>query len=168
MRQMTFVLFVLLFWSTALAPQAQENKTPEQKPAAPEATIDTEKPKNEVEEMIAESRKRGDVILGVCIDDCGEGTNRITAGVVNGRVVALPKPAYPPLARAAHVAGTVTVQVLIDFDGKVIAAAVIDGHPLLRAVCLQAARDSVFTPTKLEGQPVKVTGVLQYNFFPSK
>ena len=38
------------------------------------------------------------------------------------------------------------------------------GHPLLYAACVKAARESVFTPTKLEGEAVKVTGVIQYNF----
>lgn len=88
----------------------------------------------------------------------------ISGGVLNGKAISLPKPAYPPIARAAHAAGTVVVQVLIDENGSVVSAKAISGHPLLQAVAVAAARQARFSPTKLSGQPVKVTGVIQYNF----
>jgi periplasmic protein TonB len=88
----------------------------------------------------------------------------ISGGVLNGKAINLPKPAYPPIARAAHASGTVTVQVLIDENGSVVSAKAISGHPLLQAVAVSAARQARFSPTKLSGQPVKVTGVIQYNF----
>jgi periplasmic protein TonB len=88
----------------------------------------------------------------------------ISGGVLNGKAISLPKPAYPPIARAAHAAGTVVVQVLIDENGNVVSAKAVSGHPLLQAVAVGAARQAKFSPTKLSGQPVKVTGVIQYNF----
>jgi|ERR1043166_233405 TonB family protein len=88
----------------------------------------------------------------------------ISGGVLNGRAIVLPKPAYPPIARAAHASGTVVVQVIIDEEGNVISARAVSGHPLLQAVCVAAARGAKFSPTKLAGQPVKVTGVIAYNF----
>jgi protein TonB len=88
----------------------------------------------------------------------------ISGGVLNGKAISLPKPAYPPIARAAHAAGTVVVQVLIDENGNVVSAHAVSGHPLLQAVAVGAARQARFSPTKLSGQPVKVTGVIQYNF----
>ncbi|HXC72382.1 MAG TPA: TonB family protein [Pyrinomonadaceae bacterium] len=88
----------------------------------------------------------------------------ISGGVLNGKAISLPKPAYPPIARAAHAAGTVVVQVLIDENGNVVSAHAVSGHPLLQAVAVGAARQAKFSPTKLSGQPVKVTGVIQYNF----
>ncbi len=88
----------------------------------------------------------------------------ISGGVLNGKAINLPKPAYPPIARAAHAAGTVVVQVTIDENGSVIAAHAVSGHPLLQAAAVGAARQAKFSPTKLSGQPVKVTGVIQYNF----
>ena len=88
----------------------------------------------------------------------------ISGGVLNGKAINLPKPAYPPIARAAHASGTVTVQVLIDENGNVVSAHAVSGHPLLQAVAVGAARQAKFSPTKLSGQPVKVTGVIQYNF----
>jgi protein TonB len=88
----------------------------------------------------------------------------ISGGVLNGKAISLPKPAYPPIARAAHAAGTVVVQVTIDENGNVIAAHAVSGHPLLQSAAVGAARQARFSPTKLSGQPVKVTGVIQYNF----
>ena len=88
----------------------------------------------------------------------------ISGGVLNGKAISLPKPAYPAIARQAHASGTVVVQVTIDENGSVISAAAVSGHPLLRGVAVQAARGARFSPTKLSGQPVKVTGVITYNF----
>jgi periplasmic protein TonB len=88
----------------------------------------------------------------------------ISGGVLNGKAISLPKPSYPPIARAAHASGTVAVQVTIDENGNVISAHAVSGHPLLQAVAVAAARGAKFSPTKLSGQPVKVTGVITYNF----
>ena len=88
----------------------------------------------------------------------------IAGGVLNGKAISLPKPAYPAIARAARASGTVTVQVTISENGSVIAAQAISGHPLLQAAAVQAARAAKFSPTMLSGQPVKVTGVITYNF----
>ena len=88
----------------------------------------------------------------------------ISGGVLNGKALSLPKPPYPQIAKAAHASGTVVVQVLIDENGNVVSARAVSGHPLLQAVAVAAARGARFSPTKLSGQPVKVTGVIQYNF----
>ena len=88
----------------------------------------------------------------------------ISGGVLNGKAISLPKPGYPPIAKAAHASGTVVVQVLIDENGNVVSANAVSGHPLLIQAAVSAARSAKFSPTKLSGQPVKVTGVIQYNF----
>lgn len=90
----------------------------------------------------------------------------IAKGVLNGSAVSLPKPAYPAGARAVRASGTVNVQVLIDENGNVISAKAVSGHPLLRSSAEKAARRARFRSTLLSGQPVKVTGVLVYNFKP--
>lgn len=91
---------------------------------------------------------------------------QISGGVLNGKATSLPKPPYPPAARAVRAAGAVSVQVLIDENGNVVSASAVSGHPLLRAAAVQAARGARFSPTKLSGQPVKVSGVITYNFVP--
>ncbi len=88
----------------------------------------------------------------------------ISGGVLNGKAISLPKPPYPAIAKAARASGTVTVQVTIDESGKVISAKAVGGHPLLQQAAVQAAYGARFSPTQLSGQPVKVTGVITYNF----
>jgi TonB family protein len=88
----------------------------------------------------------------------------VSGGVLNGKATNLVKPAYPAAARAVNASGAVNVQVTIDESGNVISASAVSGHPLLRAAAVNAARQSKFSPTYLEGQAVKITGVIVYNF----
>lgn len=88
----------------------------------------------------------------------------ISEGVLNGKAIKLVQPPYPPVAKSAHASGQVTVRIIIDEEGNVVSATAVSGHPLLQAAAVEAARQSKFTPTKLSGQPVKVSGVLVYNF----
>ena len=87
-------------------------------------------------------------------------------GVVNGKAISLPKPKYPADARAAHVSGTVAVEVLIDESGEVVSSKATSGNPLLVDAAETAACSARFSPTLLSGQPVKVSGVITYNFVP--
>jgi TonB family protein len=88
----------------------------------------------------------------------------INGGVLNGKATDMPVPEYPTIARAAHASGAVTIEIMIDENGAVVAAQVVSGHPLLQAAAVRAARQATFTPTRLNGEPVRVTGVLIYNF----
>ena len=85
-------------------------------------------------------------------------------GVINGLATNLPKPNYPAAAIAVNVQGKVDVQVLIDESGRVVSATAVNGHALLRGAAVNAARNARFTPTLLSKVPVKVTGVIVYNF----
>ncbi|HYO90645.1 MAG TPA: energy transducer TonB [Pyrinomonadaceae bacterium] len=88
----------------------------------------------------------------------------LSGGILNNKAISLPKPEYPAVARAARQSGTVTVQVIVDESGKVISARSVSGPPLLLAAAAKAASEATFSPTKLSGKPVKVTGVVTYNF----
>jgi TonB family protein len=88
----------------------------------------------------------------------------ISGGVLNGKAISLPAPEYPAMAKQARASGAVAVQVLIDENGSVVSARATSGHPLLQAAAVAAARQAKFSPTLLMGEPVKVTGVIVYNF----
>ena len=88
----------------------------------------------------------------------------ISGGMLNGKAIVLPKPEYPAEAQAAGAAGTVAVQVTIDESGMVISARAMSGHALLRQAAVNAANQARFSPTLLMGEPVKVTGIITYNF----
>jgi TonB family protein len=90
----------------------------------------------------------------------------ISAGILNGRALNKIKPAYPASAHEAGASGTVEVKLVIDETGKVIWARAVSGHPLLRQAAEDATWQTRFPITKLSGQPVKVSGVMLYNFVP--
>ncbi len=107
-------------------------------------------------------------LSGVSAQDGGEparsDAQTISGGILNGKAKTLVKPAYPAAAKAVKAQGAVNVQVTIDEQGNVISATAVSGHPLLRAAAVTAARASKFLPTLLGGKPVKVSGVIVYNF----
>lgn len=87
-------------------------------------------------------------------------------GVVNGIALRLEKPSYPNAAKAVRAAGSVMIRVQIDEQGSVTGAKAFCGHPLLRAASEQAAAKTKFKPTLIDGKPVKVAGIVVYNFIP--
>lgn len=84
--------------------------------------------------------------------------------VIRGSALKKVDPAYPEEAQADGVSGKVEVQVTISEEGRVIEAIAISGPELLRDAAVQAAKQWVFKPTKADGVPVKVQGILTFNF----
>lgn len=92
----------------------------------------------------------------------------LSGGLVDNHAVGVsfPRPPYPPAARAIRASGVVQVLVLIDEDGNIFSAEAVSGHPLLRGASVAAACTAKFLPTQLSGKPIKVSGVVSYNFVP--
>lgn len=88
----------------------------------------------------------------------------LNGGILNGKALSLAMPQYPYLARTVHIRGTVLVQVLIDESGKVVRACAVEGPNLLMKASESSAMRSRFSPTRLDGKPVKVIGTITYNF----
>jgi protein TonB len=88
----------------------------------------------------------------------------VSGGVLNGTAISLPAPMYPEPAKRLRMTGLVTVDVVVDETGKVISAVATTGPGVLRDVAVQAALRARFSPTKLSGQPVKVSGQINYKF----
>lgn len=88
----------------------------------------------------------------------------VSGGVLQGTALKRVQPAYPSVAKAARATGAVQVQITISEEGKVIDTNVISGHPLLREAAAQAASQWEFKPTEMGGVPVKVQGILTFNF----
>ena len=89
---------------------------------------------------------------------------RVSEGVLQGGAIRRQKPIYPVSAKAIRASGPVQVIVTISEEGKVIEAYAASGHPMLRAAAVEAARQWLFTPTTLSKVPVKVQGMLTFNF----
>jgi len=88
----------------------------------------------------------------------------VSGGVLNGVAISLPTPIYPDAAKRMRTSGVVTVDVVLDEGGKVVSATATSGPTLLREAAIQAALKARFSPTKLSGQPVKVSGTINYKF----
>jgi protein TonB len=63
---------------------------------------------------------------------------------------------YPPLARAQGAQGDVTIDALIDVNGKVSATNVLTGNPLLLKAAVDALRLWKYEPAKLNGEPIPI------------
>lgn len=63
---------------------------------------------------------------------------------------------YPPLARAQGAHGDVTIDALIDVNGKVSATNVLSGNPLLLKAAVDALRLWKYQPAKLNGEPIPI------------
>lgn len=110
----------------------------------------------EVDRMLRDMRERNQT--------SSEKSTVVSGGVLNGKALSKPVPEYPKVAVAARADGVVEVQILIDEEGKVIAAQARSGHPLLQASAVKAAREARFSQTLLSGKPVFVTGIVTYKF----
>ncbi len=92
------------------------------------------------------------------------GGTLISGGVLTGRAVVRQQPVYPVSAMRARATGTVTVEIIVDESGSVISARAVSGHSNLRRASEDAARRWRFTPTVLEGRPVRTSGTISFNF----
>jgi TonB family protein len=88
----------------------------------------------------------------------------VSGGVLNGKAIKKPQPRYPPDAKAARAQGVVVVQIVVDEGGNVTSAQAVSGNMLLRGASEEAARRAKFEPVAVCGKPVKVSGIVTYNF----
>ena len=88
----------------------------------------------------------------------------VSGGVLNGTALSLPQPVYPEAAKRMRTGGMVTIEVILDETGKVVSATATSGPTILRQAAIDAALKARFSPTKLSGQPVKVSGTINYKF----
>jgi TonB family protein len=88
----------------------------------------------------------------------------INGGGLSGKAIKRVPPTYPPVAKAAGAEGPVSVQIVVGESGAVESAKAISGHPLLQSAAVDAARQWQFSPTKLSGSAVKVSGTISFVF----
>jgi len=91
-------------------------------------------------------------------------TLRVASTILSGKAISLPQPPYPMIAKQAHVQGPVSIQILVNEEGKVLSAQVVSGNAMLSSAAKDAAMRARFSPTMLNGTPVKIQGVITYNF----
>jgi len=65
-------------------------------------------------------------------------------------------PMYPALAKTQHISGDVSIDALIDANGKVTTMSVLSGPTLLRQAAMDAVRQWKYQPAALDGKPVSM------------
>lgn len=93
-----------------------------------------------------------------------EQKSEVKGGVINGKATHLPKPTYPTAAERERISGEVSIEVVVAEDGSIISAHPAKGNPILAEAARIAACKATFSPTLLSGLPVKVSGIITYNF----
>lgn len=73
-------------------------------------------------------------------------------------------PAYPPVARTARISGVVKVEVVVDENGNVAEVRNAAGPEMLRRAAMDAVKRWQFKPVVRDGQPVRASGFVNFNF----
>jgi protein TonB len=91
---------------------------------------------------------------------------RIVVGgnVQSAKIIRQPLPVYPPIAKSAHMQGTVVLHAIIDKDGSVQELQYISGPPILMKNAMDAVRQWRYQPTLLNGEPVQVDTTISVVF----
>jgi TonB family protein len=114
----------------------------------------------------------GKTFAGITAYNCGnDGArgdiathNSIWAGVINKKAVRKPAPVYSSYAKSERSSGAVAVAVLVNESGTVTQAQALSGHTLLRQPAMEAACRARFSPIITSGSPLRVSGILTYDF----
>jgi protein TonB len=93
-----------------------------------------------------------------------KGPARISSGVVSGLKIAGSPPVYPPIARAAHMQGTVTLHAIISKTGTIESLTAVSGPEMLKGAALDAVSHWRYKPYLLNGEPTEVDTTVIVNF----
>ena len=87
-----------------------------------------------------------------------------SAGMTAANVIFSPAPAYPAAASAARVEGQVTVQAVVNPEGKVVSVRAVSGPSVLRDAATEAVQRWRYSPLLDNGKPISVTTVAILDF----
>ena len=129
---------------------------PVEKPSAPQATVaqQAEKPEPRPEQT-AEAGPS---------NERPKEAGPLSVGSLSAYATNRPAPVYPSFARTAHAVGVVRVDVVVDENGEVASIEKTSGPALLQGAAKDAVRRWRFKPFERDGQPVKATGFVTFNF----
>lgn len=136
-------------------------KPAETRPAAPQG----ERPvivvgKNPAENSVAKNEVPASAINNTSAPSDGP----IEVGALTGYATSQTRPIYPPAARTVRATGVVRVEVMVDENGDVAEIQNVSGPVILQAAAKDAVRKWRFRPFTRDGQPVRATGFVSFNF----
>jgi protein TonB len=88
----------------------------------------------------------------------------MSEGVMAALLIRRVDPAYPAIAKAAHIDGVVHLHAIIGKDGTVRELEVVDGNGLLAQAARAGVQNWRYQPTRLNGEPVEVETYITVNF----
>jgi protein TonB len=89
---------------------------------------------------------------------------RVGGNVQAAKMVRQIMPVYPPIAKTAHISGTVMLHAVIGKDGTVQNLEYVSGPPLLMKSAMDAVKQWRYQPTQLNGEPVEVDTTISVVF----
>ena len=96
--------------------------------------------------------------------EAGSGTpSTVTAAVAKNNLISFVQPDYPPLAKAASIAGKVRAEIIVDESGNVASVKLLSGHPMLAPAALAAVRKWKYRPFEVDGRPARVQTEVEVN-----
>jgi TonB family protein len=81
---------------------------------------------------------------------------RVGAAYMESKILRRVEPIYPEITTLKRLDVNLQLQVTVDEQGVVQAVRILQGHPFLNEAALLAVRQWKFTPTYLNGIPIKV------------
>lgn len=93
-----------------------------------------------------------------------KGPTRVSSGVIAGNKLSGATPIYPPIAKAAHVSGSVVLHAVISKSGTIQRLEVVSGPEMLRASAISAVQTWRYKPYFLNGEPTEVDTQITVNF----
>lgn len=89
---------------------------------------------------------------------------RVGGNVEAASLINKVSPEYPPIAKTAHVAGTVVLHAIIGKDGGIRELQYVSGPPLLMKSAMDAVKEWRYKPTTLNGEAVEVDTTIDVVF----
>ncbi len=89
---------------------------------------------------------------------------RISQTLLRARILKIVKPVYPSEAKQKGITGIVRIDVLIGKNGEVKRGTLVSGRPELASAALEAVRQWVYEPYRLNGKAVEVESTVIVNF----
>jgi len=89
---------------------------------------------------------------------------RIGGNVAAANIIQRVEPVYPPIAKTAHVSGTIILHAIISKDGTIEQLEYVSGPPLLMQAAMSAVKQWRYRPTMLNGDAVDVDTTISVIF----
>ncbi|MDQ3584758.1 MAG: TonB family protein [Acidobacteriota bacterium] len=152
--------------STTPAPSTTQKTSPAMAAhgSPPPTTTQAAPPANSTKPDTANATPAATPAQGSTATDDSVPAQSVEVGSLLAKVVEKVDPSYPATAKSARVTGKVTVFLQLDEKGAVQSVKRTDGPEMLRRAAEDAARRWKFRPTLIDGQPVRVSGYVSFNF----